>query len=83
MVLYEHEGVEIMSNGALNLSIDYPWFQAFLRFGYGIFERFWLRFGTGIGYWKCLETYLMKKLKFEGALMDFGFFEKNGKMELF
>jgi hypothetical protein len=24
----------------------------------------------------------MKKLKFEVVLMDFGFFEKNGKMEL-
>jgi hypothetical protein len=55
------------SNGALKPSSRYLQFQAFLRLSYGVSGSFELRDGVGFAYWKCIETYLMKKLRFNGG----------------
>jgi hypothetical protein len=59
------------SNGALKLSSHYLRFQAFVRLSYGASGSFELRDGVGFAYWKCIEAYLMKKLRFDGGFDGF------------
>jgi hypothetical protein len=50
-----------------------------LRFGRGVSGSFWLRFEASITYWKCLEAYVIKNLKFGGGFDGFWILRKKGK----